>query len=99
MNVRGLDEVLAVTTRVRKGGEVHPITPEDIEAIKRPTYVWLSRPCALLSVAYRDIDSVPATIGRQRGERAGLRGLLGMIDPASGSHQAVKNAVRRASVP
>jgi Ca2+-transporting ATPase len=83
VNVKGgLDEVLAVTTRILKKGEVHPITPEDKEAIEAANQQMARSALRVLAVAYNDIDSLPENIEAETVESdLVFAGLLGMIDP------------------
>ncbi|MDI9522903.1 MAG: cation-translocating P-type ATPase [Bacteroidota bacterium] len=78
----GLDEVLAVTTRVLQGGEAHAITPGDRAAIEAANLRMAESALRVLAVAYSDIDTLPESMEVDSVER-GLTfvGLLGMIDP------------------
>ncbi len=78
----GLDEVLAVTTRVLQGGEAHAITPGDRVAIEAANLRMAESALRVLAVAYSDIDTLPESMEADSVER-GLTfvGLLGMIDP------------------
>ncbi|NLJ00370.1 MAG: HAD-IC family P-type ATPase, partial [Bacteroidales bacterium] len=83
VNVKGgLDEVLAVTTRILKEGEVRPITAEDCQAIEETNQRMARAALRVLSVAYNDIDALPENIADDTVERDLIFvGLLGMIDP------------------
>ena len=83
VNVKGgLDEVLAVTTRILHEGEVRPITAEDRQAIEETNQRMARAALRVLSVAYNDIDALPDNITTDTVERDLIFvGLLGMIDP------------------
>lgn len=83
VNVKGgLDELLAVTTRILKQGKVHPITPADREAITSENLRMAESALRVLAVAYNDIEHVPDTIESATVEKDLIFvGLLGMIDP------------------
>ncbi len=83
VNVKGgLDEVLAVTTRILHEGEVRPITAEDRQAIEETNQRMARAALRVLSVAYNDIDALPENIADDTVERDLIFvGLLGMIDP------------------
>ena len=58
-----------------------PPSPERYRDHQEANLAWPNRPCAC-SVAYRDIDAVPATIDAASVEKdLVFAGLLGMIDP------------------
>ncbi len=83
VNVKGgLDEVLAVTTRILHEGEVRPITAEDRQAIEETNQRMARAALRVLSVGYNDIDALPDNIAADTVERDLIFvGLLGMIDP------------------
>lgn len=83
VNVKGgLDEVLAVTTRILKAGKVHPISPADREAIMEANLRMAQGALRVLAVAYNEMDVVLQTISADTVETDLIFiGLLGMIDP------------------
>ena len=84
VNVKGgLDEVLNVTTHILFNGEVRPITDQDIEAIKSENEQMAKSALRVLSVAYKEINSIPEKVSAETVEKdLVFIGLLGMIDPA-----------------
>ncbi len=93
-NVKGgLDEVLAVTTHILMHDNVRPISEEDISTIKQENERMAKSALRVLSVAYKDLDSVPADVSAETVENnLVFVGLLGMIDPA---RPEVVEAVRK----
>lgn len=79
----GLDEVLSVTTHIYSGGEIRPITEQDIQAIRAENERMASSALRVLSAAYMDIDALPTDITPESVEHDLIFvGMLGMIDPA-----------------
>lgn len=94
VNVKGgLDEVLDVTTHILIHDKVRPITEEDISTIKKENERMAKSALRVLSVAYKDIDALPAHVDADSIENnLVFVGLLGMIDPA---RPEVLEAVRK----
>ncbi len=84
VNVKGgLDEVLNVTTQVLMHGKVRPITDEDKATIREENERMAKSALRVLSVAYKNIESVPEKVTAETVENDLIFiGLLGMIDPA-----------------
>ncbi|HOG19769.1 MAG TPA: HAD-IC family P-type ATPase, partial [Salinivirgaceae bacterium] len=84
VNVKGgLDEILSVTTHILKQGNVHPIANEDIFVIREENERMAKSALRVLSVAYKEIESVPTDISAETVENSLIFvGLMGMIDPA-----------------
>src|SRR5690554_2137501 len=84
VNVKGgLDEVLSVTTRILIHGKVRPITEEDKATIIKENQRMAQSALRVLSVAYKDIEEIPAKVSAETVENDLIFiGLLGMIDPA-----------------
>lgn len=84
VNVKGgLDEVLAVSSRIVIHGKVRPITSEDRETIKENNHRMAQSALRVLAVAYKEIDDVPSQVTPETVEKDLIFvGLLGMIDPA-----------------
>ncbi|NLD22715.1 MAG: HAD-IC family P-type ATPase, partial [Bacteroidales bacterium] len=84
VNVKGgLDEVLNVTTHILNKGEVIPITDQHKETIKIENERMAKSALRVLSVAYKEINSIPDNISAETIEKdLVFIGLLGMIDPA-----------------
>jgi Ca2+-transporting ATPase len=84
VNVKGgLDEVLSVTTRILIHGKVRPITEEDKATIIKENKRMAQSALRVLSVAYKDIEEIPAKVSAETVENDLIFiGLLGMIDPA-----------------
>ena len=84
VNVKGgLDEVLNVTTHILLNGEIRSITNEDIETIRNQNEQMAKSALRVLSVAYKEIDSIPEKVDASNVENGLVFiGLLGMIDPA-----------------
>ena len=84
VNVKGgLDEMLTVTTHMLKQGNVHPITNEDILVIREENERMAKSALRVLSVAYKEIESVPTDVSVETVENSLIFvGLMGMIDPA-----------------
>lgn len=84
VNVKGgLDEILNVTTHILTNGKINPITEEDKENIREENNRMAQSALRVLSVAYKDIDAIPAEVNAQTVENNLIFiGLLGMIDPA-----------------
>ena len=84
VNVKGgLDEVLSVSTKILIDGEVRSITDEDIDTIKDENNRMAQSALRVLSVAYKDIESIPEDVNAETVENELIFvGLLGMIDPA-----------------
>ncbi|MBF6597822.1 MAG: calcium-translocating P-type ATPase, PMCA-type [Fermentimonas sp.] len=84
VNVKGgLDEVLSVTTHILFKGEVRPITDQDKETIKLENERMAKLALRVLSVAYKEINSIPDNVSAETIEKdLVFIGLLGMIDPA-----------------
>lgn len=84
VNVKGgLDEILAVTTQIMMHGKVRPITDEDKTTIREENDRMAKSALRVLSVAYKDIQTVPAEVTAETIENELIFvGLLGMIDPA-----------------
>lgn len=84
INVKGgLDEVLHVTTHILIHDKVRPITDEDKETIRKENNRMAQSALRVLSVAYKDIETIPAEINAETIEKNLIFvGLLGMIDPA-----------------
>ncbi len=79
----GLDEVLAISSRILIHGNIRSITAEDIETIKEENRRMAQSALRVLAVAYNDIDSLPGEVSAGFTERDLIFvGLLGMIDPA-----------------
>lgn len=79
----GLDEVLAVTSHILIHGNIRPITDEDRETIRKENHRMAQLALRVLSVAYRNIDVIPAEVTDATIEKELVFiGLLGMIDPA-----------------
>ena len=84
VNVKGgLDEVLNVTTHIFIKGEVRPITDKDLETIKIENELMAKSALRVLSVAYKEINTIPENVSAETVEKDLIFiGLLGMIDPA-----------------
>ncbi len=84
VNVKGgLDEVLNVTTHILINSEVRPINNQDIKAIKDENERMAESALRVLSVAYKEISSIPQKVDAETVEsNLVFIGLLGMIDPA-----------------
>lgn len=79
----GMDEVLAVSTRILVHGTVRPITEEDIAAIRQENQRMAQSALRVLAVAYKNIDRLPQEVNTETIEKdLVFVGLLGMIDPA-----------------
>ena len=79
----GLDEVLSVSNRILIHGKVRPITEEDRETIREENERMAQSALRVLSVAYKDIESIPGKVDSGSVENELIFvGLLGMIDPA-----------------
>lgn len=83
-NVKGgLDEVLAATTHILMHENVREITEEDITTIKHENERMAKSALRVLSVAYKDLESVPDAVTPESLENnLVFVGLMGMIDPA-----------------
>lgn len=84
VNVKGgLDEVLNVTTHILMHGKICPLTAEDRVAILENNERMAKSALRVLSVAYKDIDTLPEKVNVDALENnLVFIGLLGMIDPA-----------------
>lgn len=84
VNVKGgLDEVLNVTTHILMQGNIRPITQDDKAIILNNNERMAKSALRVLSVAYKDIESLPEEVDVQSLENnLVFIGLLGMIDPA-----------------
>lgn len=89
----GLDEVLSVSTRILNHGKVSPITEEERETIREENRRMAQSALRVLSVAYKDIETLPDEVSADSVERELIFvGLLGLIDPA---RPEVVEAVKR----
>ena len=84
VNVKGgLDEVLAVVTHILMHGKVRAITEEDMITIRNENTRMAKSALRVLSVAYKDLDSLPDLVDAGTIEdNLVFVGMLGMIDPA-----------------
>ncbi len=84
VNVKGgLDEVLAVTSRIVMHGKVRPLTDEDRETILDENRRMAQSALRVLAVAYRDMEEMPNEMTPETVETdLVFIGLLGLIDPA-----------------
>ncbi|NLO02120.1 MAG: calcium-translocating P-type ATPase, PMCA-type [Bacteroidales bacterium] len=83
VNVKGgLDEILAVCTKLVADGEVRPLTPADKEKISRENERMASSALRVLAMAIKDIAKLPEKINISTLENdLTFVGFVGMIDP------------------
>lgn len=84
INVKGgLDEILEVCDKIDIDGNIRQISEQDHSSIRKANEEMANTALRVLSMAYRDLDKVPADIEVANLE-SGLIfiGMTGMIDPA-----------------
>ena len=84
VNVKGgLDEVLSVCDKIIIGGNVKPMTEDDVREIRDANEAMAGSALRVLAMAYKDCPEAPqkVTIGELENGLIFI-GLLGMIDPA-----------------
>lgn len=87
----GLDEILAITTRIQDGDNVRPITDEDKKAIQAQNESMASNALRVLAAGYRPVEGEVKDGDPALESDLIFIGLVGMIDPA---RPEVKEAIR-----
>lgn len=79
----GLDEILAVCTKIRDRGAERKLTAEDREKIAAANAGMAGSALRVLAMAYKDLDQMPGEVSVENLESDMVfAGFTGMIDPA-----------------
>ena len=100
VNVKGgVDELLAISSRIYIDGKVRPISDSDRDSIRKENEAMAQSALRLLAVAYKDIESLPPKVDAANVESDLIFiGLLGMIDPARPEALEAVEKCRRAGI-